>query len=72
MRSSPSSLFRLVLIRALLRGCPGRRVGEQTLFLEFAMIAWALDVRTAKDPTTGNPVPLNPDRETGYSPVGLL
>ncbi|KAG7087228.1 hypothetical protein E1B28_013209 [Marasmius oreades] len=54
------------------RGCPGRRVGEQTLFLEFATIAWALHVSRAKDPQTGEDIPLNSDRETGFSPVGLL
>ncbi|KAF9255704.1 cytochrome P450 [Marasmius fiardii PR-910] len=54
------------------RGCPGRRVGESTLLLEFATIAWALNISKAKDPQTGKEIPLNPDRETGYSPVGLL
>ncbi|KAF9455804.1 cytochrome P450 [Collybia nuda] len=54
------------------RGCPGRRVGEQTLFLEFATIAWALNIHAAKDPVSGNPVNLDSNRETGYSPVGLL
>jgi len=54
------------------RACPGRRVGEQTLFLEFATIAWALDVRPAVDGATGKPIPINSDRETGFSPVGLL
>jgi hypothetical protein len=47
-------------------------MAEQTLFLEFATIAWALNVRPAIDPETGKPIPLNPDRETGYSPVGLM
>ncbi|KAF9265165.1 cytochrome P450 [Marasmius fiardii PR-910] len=54
------------------RGCPARRVSEQTLLLEFATVAWALNISKAKDPQTGEEIPLNADRETGYSPVGLL
>lgn len=53
------------------RACPGRRVAEQTLFLEFATIVWALDIKPAVD-STGRPIPINSDRETGFTTVGLL
>ncbi|KZT04209.1 cytochrome P450 [Laetiporus sulphureus 93-53] len=54
------------------RVCPGRRVAETTLFLTFATIVWAVDVRPAISPETGKPIPINSDRETGFAPVGLL
>ncbi|TFY62803.1 hypothetical protein EVJ58_g3641 [Rhodofomes roseus] len=54
------------------RSCPGRRVGEHTLFLMLATIVWALDVRPKLDSSTGRPIPINSDRETGFASVGLL
>lgn len=53
------------------RSCPGRRVAEQSLFLEFATIVWALNIKLAKD-SAGKPVPINCDREAGFASVGLL
>jgi hypothetical protein len=54
------------------RVCPGQRVGKHTLFLAFVTIFWALDARQGVDPITGESIPIDFSRETGFAPVGLL
>jgi len=46
-------------------------VAEHTLFLEFATIVWALDIKQAVDSSTGEPFPIDLDRLTGFTRKGL-
>ncbi|PUU80910.1 cytochrome P450 [Tuber borchii] len=46
--------------------CPGQWFARNTLFVLFAKLVWAFDMKVPTDPKTGKPVPLDTDVRTAF------
>ena len=49
--------------------CVGKHVANNSIFIDIAVTLWACNIARAKDPATGNPIPIDVD---GWIEDGLV